>query len=229
MYGPPGTGKTLLARAVAHHTDCRFIRVSGSELVQKYIGELHLRVTSSTSLSASGRSDRIDLIHKDDTRRVFSRHNKQLSDHPTYGAVEPAGWIRADQEHQGRLGSYGARWDADVTLGYVIRASGLGGGNSIFRSIRPGRSRAESRMSIRFVAMISRKVSLSILDASRAVTDGQMSLQRGINFRHLPISDRSGSIQYAQTDLSRVNFQNGDSSLRVGTITCREDGSLFGS
>mmetsp|Transcript_10017 Transcript_10017/g.25596 ORF Transcript_10017/g.25596 Transcript_10017/m.25596 type:complete len:420 (-) Transcript_10017:123-1382(-) len=38
-YGPPGTGKTLLARAVAHHTDCTFIRVSGSELVQKYIGE----------------------------------------------------------------------------------------------------------------------------------------------------------------------------------------------
>ncbi|KAI5172733.1 26S proteasome regulatory subunit T6 [Nematocida sp. LUAm3] len=39
LYGPPGTGKTLLARAVAHHTKCRFIRVSGSELVQKYIGE----------------------------------------------------------------------------------------------------------------------------------------------------------------------------------------------
>ena len=33
LYGPPGTGKTLLARAVAHHTDCCFIRVSGSELV----------------------------------------------------------------------------------------------------------------------------------------------------------------------------------------------------
>lgn len=39
LYGPPGTGKTLLARAVAHHTQCKFIRVSGSELVQKYIGE----------------------------------------------------------------------------------------------------------------------------------------------------------------------------------------------
>merc|ERR1719305_424704 len=39
LYGPPGTGKTLLARAVAHHTSCCFIRVSGSELVQKYIGE----------------------------------------------------------------------------------------------------------------------------------------------------------------------------------------------
>ena len=39
LYGPPGTGKTLLARAVAHHTDCSFIRLSGSELVQKDIGE----------------------------------------------------------------------------------------------------------------------------------------------------------------------------------------------
>lgn len=39
LYGPPGTGKTLLARAVAHHTQCCFIRVSGGELVQKYIGE----------------------------------------------------------------------------------------------------------------------------------------------------------------------------------------------
>jgi 26S proteasome regulatory subunit T6 len=39
LYGPPGTGKTLLARAVAHHTGAKFIRISGSELVQKYIGE----------------------------------------------------------------------------------------------------------------------------------------------------------------------------------------------
>lgn len=44
LYGPPGTGKTLLARAVAHHTDCTFIRVSGSELVQKYIGEVRVCV-----------------------------------------------------------------------------------------------------------------------------------------------------------------------------------------
>ncbi|KAK2516631.1 Psmc5 [Columba livia] len=35
----PKARKTLLARAVAHHTDCTFIRVSGSELVQKFIGE----------------------------------------------------------------------------------------------------------------------------------------------------------------------------------------------
>ena len=39
LTGPPGTGKTLLARAVAHETNAAFIRVIGSELVQKFIGE----------------------------------------------------------------------------------------------------------------------------------------------------------------------------------------------
>ncbi len=39
LYGPPGTGKTLIAKAVAHHSNARFIRMSGSELVHKYIGE----------------------------------------------------------------------------------------------------------------------------------------------------------------------------------------------
>jgi len=39
MYGPPGTGKTMLAKAVAHHTTAAFIRVVGSEFVQKYLGE----------------------------------------------------------------------------------------------------------------------------------------------------------------------------------------------
>lgn len=39
LHGPPGTGKTLVARAVAHETNAHFLRVVGSELVQKYIGE----------------------------------------------------------------------------------------------------------------------------------------------------------------------------------------------
>ena len=39
LVGPPGTGKTLIAKAVAHHTNATFIRLVGSELVQKYIGE----------------------------------------------------------------------------------------------------------------------------------------------------------------------------------------------
>jgi 26S proteasome regulatory subunit T1 len=39
LYGPPGTGKTLTARAVANRTDACFIRILGSELVQRYVGE----------------------------------------------------------------------------------------------------------------------------------------------------------------------------------------------
>lgn len=39
LYGPPGCGKTMLAKAVAHHTTAAFIRVVGSEFVQKYLGE----------------------------------------------------------------------------------------------------------------------------------------------------------------------------------------------
>ncbi len=39
LYGPPGTGKTLIAKAVARQSKARFIRMSGSELVHKYIGE----------------------------------------------------------------------------------------------------------------------------------------------------------------------------------------------
>lgn len=52
LYGPPGTGravsyfvsfsplgKTLLAKAVANQTSATFLRVVGSELIQKYLGE----------------------------------------------------------------------------------------------------------------------------------------------------------------------------------------------
>ncbi len=39
LYGPPGTGKTMLVKAVANSTSASFIRVVGSEFVQKYLGE----------------------------------------------------------------------------------------------------------------------------------------------------------------------------------------------
>ncbi len=39
LYGPPGTGKTLLAKAVANETNATFIKIVGSELVKKFIGE----------------------------------------------------------------------------------------------------------------------------------------------------------------------------------------------
>jgi len=39
LHGSPGTGKTLIAKAVAHEAKATFIRMSGSELVHKFIGE----------------------------------------------------------------------------------------------------------------------------------------------------------------------------------------------
>merc|ERR1719326_896162 len=39
LYGEPGTGKTLLAKAVANQTNATYLRVVGSELIKKYLGE----------------------------------------------------------------------------------------------------------------------------------------------------------------------------------------------
>merc|ERR1719278_318505 len=67
LYGPPGTGKTLSARAVANRTDACFIRVIGSELVQKYVGEGARMVRELFTMARSKRAcivffDEIDAI-----------------------------------------------------------------------------------------------------------------------------------------------------------------------
>jgi 26S proteasome regulatory subunit T1 len=56
FFGPPGTGKTLLARAVANKTDSSFIRVIGSELVKKYVGEGARMVREIFKIAKSKRS-----------------------------------------------------------------------------------------------------------------------------------------------------------------------------
>jgi 26S proteasome regulatory subunit T1 len=67
LYGPPGTGKTLSARAVANRTDAAFIRVIGSELVQRYVGEGARMVRELFSLARSKKMciiffDEVDAI-----------------------------------------------------------------------------------------------------------------------------------------------------------------------
>ena len=64
---PPGTGKTLSARAVANRTDACFIRVIGSELVQKYVGEGARMVRELFSMARSKKAciiffDEVDAI-----------------------------------------------------------------------------------------------------------------------------------------------------------------------
>ena len=67
LYGPPGTGKTLTARAVANRTDATFIRVIGSELVQRYVGEGARMVREIFQLARSKKSciiffDEVDAV-----------------------------------------------------------------------------------------------------------------------------------------------------------------------
>jgi len=56
LWGPPGTGKTMLAKAVAHHTTAAFIRVVGSEFVQKYLGEARPGLAPHATLRAEPRT-----------------------------------------------------------------------------------------------------------------------------------------------------------------------------
>ena len=74
LYGPPGTGKTLTARAVANRTDACFIRISGCELVQKYVGEgarmvrelFQMARTKKTSIVFFDEIDSIGGVRSDD-------------------------------------------------------------------------------------------------------------------------------------------------------------------
>lgn len=72
MYGPPGCGKTMLAKAVAAHTTASFIRVVGSEFVQKYLGEGEILffLLHSCYYRDSKNYSRIKLVYAD--IRLFS-------------------------------------------------------------------------------------------------------------------------------------------------------------
>ena len=72
LYGPPGTGKTMLAKAVAHHTTASFIRVVGSEFVQKYLGEGPRMVRDVFRLA---RENAPAIIFIDEVRRNSARNS----------------------------------------------------------------------------------------------------------------------------------------------------------
>ncbi|MHA1870487.1 MAG: proteasome-activating nucleotidase [Promethearchaeota archaeon] len=79
LEGPPGTGKTLIARAAAHATNANFIRLVGSELIQKYIGE-GARIVR--ELFALAREKAPSIVFIDEIDAVASRRtpDSQVSD-----------------------------------------------------------------------------------------------------------------------------------------------------
>jgi 26S proteasome regulatory subunit T3 len=87
LYGPPGTGKTMLVKAVAHHTTASFVRVVGSEFVQKYLGEGPRMVRDVFRLARENAR-----CYCYETFRCTNRCRSRSS---TYfiGIVKPDGWI----------------------------------------------------------------------------------------------------------------------------------------
>ncbi|OBZ65290.1 26S protease regulatory subunit 8 [Grifola frondosa] len=101
LYGLQGTGKTLLAQAIAHHTHCKFIRVSESEQVQKYIGE-GSRMVRELFVIAKGHT--LSIIFIDEIDRPESKGRERLrrwrfrSPANYIGTAESARWLRADED-----------------------------------------------------------------------------------------------------------------------------------
>jgi hypothetical protein len=106
LYGPPGTGKTLSARAVANRTDAVFIRVIGSELVQKYVGEGARMVRELFQLA---RSKRACIIFFDEVVRA-----RPLPPADRFGDAATAGrhWRGQVRLGLGVWGQRGAAHDA---------------------------------------------------------------------------------------------------------------------
>lgn len=75
LYGAPGTGKTMMAKAVAHHTTAAFIRVVGSEFVQKYLGEGPRMVRDVFRLA---RENAPSIIFIDEIDSVATKYGLQL-------------------------------------------------------------------------------------------------------------------------------------------------------
>ncbi|CAL1708614.1 unnamed protein product [Somion occarium] len=183
LYGPPGTGKTLLARAVAHHTDCKFIRVSGSELVQKYIGEGSRMVRE---LFVMAREHAPSIIFMDEIDSIGSSRGES----GTGGGDSEV--QRTMLELLNQLDGFEPTKNIKVIMAtnrIDILDSALLRPGRIDRKIEFPPPGPEARVAI--LRIHSRKVSTFILRISSAITHlrfgqrSQMSLQRGINLRSL--------------------------------------------
>ncbi|XP_003377261.1 26S protease regulatory subunit 6A [Trichinella spiralis] len=83
MYGPPGTGKTLLARALASNAKCTFLKLSGTVLLQRYIGEGGKMVREAFRL-AKEKAPTVLFIDEIDSIGSKRRNSERGSDHEVH-------------------------------------------------------------------------------------------------------------------------------------------------
>ncbi|ELW69463.1 26S protease regulatory subunit 4 [Tupaia chinensis] len=119
LYGPLGTGKSLLAKAVANQTSTTFLRVVGSQLIQKCLGD-GPKLVQELFRVAEEHAPSIVAINEVDaigTKRYDSNSGAERNIANNIGTVEPATEKRIFQIHTSRM----TRAD-DVTLDDLITA-----------------------------------------------------------------------------------------------------------
>ncbi len=97
LYGPPGTGKTMLAKAVANQTNASFIKMAGSELVHKFIGE-----------GAKLVRDLFEVAREDEPAVVF------IDEIDAIAAKRTESKTSGDAEVQRTMMRYSRRWTASM-------------------------------------------------------------------------------------------------------------------
>lgn len=138
LVGPPGTGKTLLARAVAAEADASFFTISGSDLMEKYVGVGASRVRS---LFAQARKHAPSIVFIDELDAVGkSRSDSDLghaaeSDHTLIALLTELDGFHA----RDRVVVIGATNRPDVLDGALTRAGRLEHRVDVPLPDRPGR------------------------------------------------------------------------------------------
>ncbi len=137
LYGPPGTGKTLIAKAVAHNSNARFIRMSGSELVHRYIGE-GAQLVRELFILARERAPSIVFIDEIDAIGSMRMHDG------TSGSAEVQRTLMqllAEMDGFGTAETCGSWLQPTGSICSTLPSSGRDGSTGSYRCLSPMRTR----------------------------------------------------------------------------------------
>ncbi|KAA8498410.1 Protein MSP1 [Porphyridium purpureum] len=117
LYGPPGTGKTMLAKAIAKECGVRFINISPSALLSKWVGETSQMVRALFALAT-----RLNpcIIFIDEVDALF--RERTSGDHEVYRDMKAEfmqlwdGISTSSTAHVMVLGATNRPWELDAAI-----------------------------------------------------------------------------------------------------------------